>query len=110
MKENRAEPVRGEILLPEEVAKRLRVSLKTVYTMATKGELPTRHVRSMLRFDSMDVDDYLFFSKFHSGYLKLSEVDKKQIIERLEEQIHHTKNYLEMFFKKPKNKGVSMRV
>ena len=103
----KVEPLRGQLLRPEEVAEKLRVSPKTVYNMAAQGDLPSRHVRSMLRFDSADIDDYLFFSKFHTGYLKLSRLDKKQILERVEEQFAHTKKYLDQFLKKI-NKGAAM--
>ena len=111
MKESKAErPLRGVILLPDEVAERLRVSQKTVYNMAADGDIPSLHVRSLLRFDSADIDDYLFFAKFHDGLLKLSSIDQKEIISRLEEQVEHTKRYLEKYFSKPKPKEAAMKV
>ena len=71
-------PIRGELMTPTEVAKKFRVGLSTVYAMVTKYELPAHRIRGSLRFDSADVDDYLFFSKFSGGYIKLSAIDKEQ--------------------------------
>jgi len=55
--------IRGELLTPQEVAKFLRVSPGTVQYMVSNYEIPVHRIRGSLRFDSADVDDYLFFSK-----------------------------------------------
>ena len=88
-------PIRGELLTPKETAQRLRVGLKTVYNMATGNEIPPHYVRSCIRFDSADVDDYLFFSKFNGRKLILSNLDKKQLLERFQDQVAHAQQYVE---------------
>jgi len=100
MKESKAvveKAVRGDLLKPAEAAERLRVSFKTVYSMYVKNELPGHRIRSCLRFDSADIDDYLFFSKFSGVNFKLSAIDKEQIIARIEAQEAFTRSYLEKF-------------
>ena len=89
--------IRGEILKPQEVAKFLKVSVHTVYNMATNFEIPAHHIRCSLRFDSADIDDYLFFSKYCNGYLKLSNIDKEQILNRIDNQIYFLQKYIERF-------------
>ena len=97
-----SKPIRGELMTPAEVAKKFRVGLSTVYHMTTYGELPAHRIRSSLRFDSADVDDYLFFSKFSGGYIKLSAIDKEQLVNRFEDQIYHLRKYVESFIGIPK--------
>ncbi|MDR0472354.1 MAG: helix-turn-helix domain-containing protein [Treponema sp.] len=92
-------PVRGKLLTPKEVADEIRMGVKTVYVMAENGELPSHRVRCSLRFDSADVADYLFLSKFHSSNLKLSSVDKDQVLARIDDQLAHTRRYAEMLLK-----------
>jgi excisionase family DNA binding protein len=87
--------VRGELLTTPEVARKFRIGVSTVYQMAANGEIPSHHIRGNLRFDSADIDDYLFFSKFHGGYLNLSALDKKQILDRVENEIAHARRYIE---------------
>ena len=94
--------IRGELLKPQEVAKFLKVSVNTVYHMVTYSEIPAHYIRGSIRFDSADVDDYLFFSKFSGGYLKLSNVDKEHILNRIEDQIYHLRKYIERFINKSK--------
>ena len=96
-------PIRGELMTPHEVAKKLRVSINTIYNMTTNGELPAHRIRYSLRFDSADVDDYLFFSKFNYSGKKLSAIDKEQIMNRFEDQMAHLRCYIEKFINKPKN-------
>jgi len=93
-------PIRGELMTPQEVAKKLRVGIHTVYNMATNGELPAHRIRCSLRFDSADVDDYLFFSKFNYSNFKLSAIDKEQILNRFEDQVAHSRRYVEDFINK----------
>ena len=90
-----SQAIRGELLTPSEVSKKFRVGLSTIYQMTANGELPAHHIRSSLRFDSADVDDYLFFSKFHGGYLKLSTTDKKLILDRFDDEVANAKRYVE---------------
>jgi len=90
-------PIRGEFMTPKEVAKKLSICLQTVYEMITNNELPCHRIRCSIRFDSADVDDYIFFSKHHSGNLRLSDVDKEQIKNRFEDQLAHTRNYIDRF-------------
>ena len=94
--------IRGELFTPKEVAKFLKVSLSTVHCMVANFELPAHRIRGSLRFDSADIDDYLFFSKFSGGYLKLSEIDKEQLRNRIEDQIFHLRKYIEKFIDNPK--------
>jgi len=97
-------PIRGELMTPQEVAKKLRVSIHTIYHMTTNGELPAHRIRCSLRFDSADVDDYLFFSKFnYSGFKLLSAIDKEQIMNRFEDQMAHLRRYIEKFINKSRN-------
>jgi len=44
------------LLTLHEVAKRLKVAEKTVYTMAQRGELPAFKVRGQWRFKSKDLE------------------------------------------------------
>jgi hypothetical protein len=70
-------------------------------------EIPVYHIRSSLRFDSADVDDYLFFSKFYHSNLKLSAIDKEQLVNRFEDQRYHLRRYIQKFIgetKKPPKK------
>ena len=92
-------PVRGELLTPDEVANLFRLSPKTIYVMAANGELPVHRVSSSLRFDSADVDDYLFYSKFNGGNLKLSSIDEEKLMTRVEDQLAHTRHYVEKIIK-----------
>lgn len=92
-------PLRGELLIPEEVAQKLRMGMKSVYAMAANGEIPAHRIRCSLRFDSADVDDYIFFSKDYTGIrnLRLSDITVRDITERAYSQIDHTLNYIKKF-------------
>jgi excisionase family DNA binding protein len=94
-KPNEEKPVRSELLKLGQVAKILNIVISTVYQMCAKGELPAHRIGGSIRFDPADIDDYIFFSKFHGGTLKLSAIDKEQIIDRFEEQLAHLRKSLE---------------
>lgn len=49
----------GEILTLKEVARLLRITEKTVYTMAQKKELPAFKVRGQWRFRGEDIDRWI---------------------------------------------------
>ena len=100
---------RGDLLKPEEVAERLRISPKTVWTMADKNTLPPHRIGSLLMFDSADVEDYIFFSKFQGGGLALSAVDKKQLMSRVEEQMDFLRSYVERFVKESRRRAAPMK-
>jgi excisionase family DNA binding protein len=91
-----AKPIRGDCLMrPGDVAKKLNVSVKTVYLMAADNELPPHRIRSCLRFDSADVDDYLFFSKYRRDNFRLTPSDKKELFERVNAQIEQAKDFIQ---------------
>jgi excisionase family DNA binding protein len=91
-----AKPIRGDCLMKaEDVAKKLNVSLKTVYLMATDNELPPHRIRSCLRFDSADVDDYLFFSKYRRDNFHLTPSDKEELFARVNAQIEQAKDFIQ---------------
>jgi excisionase family DNA binding protein len=48
-----------EILTLPEVAQLLKVAVKTVYTMAQKGQLPAFKVRGQWRFKRIDIDRWI---------------------------------------------------
>lgn len=100
-------PVRGELLTPKEVAQRLRTCLKTVYNMAASGEIPPHRVRTNIRFDSADVDDYLFLSKFcrRPGNPGISVIEKEEILARFEDQVTHSRAYVEKIINESCRKG-----
>jgi excisionase family DNA binding protein len=106
-----AEPLRGERLMtPQEVAGRLRVSVKTVYNMAAESEIPPHRIRGSLRFDAADIDDYIFFSKFRGGDIRYSPSDIKGVFERVNDQIEQAKRYMETFLaSKSSKKEVAMK-
>ena len=56
-----AEIIEGkkEALKPEEVAQILGVSLKQIYRLAKKGQLPSLKVASSVRFDPHDVATWI---------------------------------------------------
>jgi excisionase family DNA binding protein len=88
-------PIRGERLMtPDEVAEKLRISTKTVYAMVTSNELPPHKIRGSLRFDSADIDDYIFFSKFWRGNSRLKSSDAEELFERVNSQIEQAKDYV----------------
>jgi excisionase family DNA binding protein len=97
MKETRPKPVRGELETFKEAAKRLRMGYSTFYEVIKKGyiepfDMPVGH----LLVDSADVDDYLFFSKYNQNPGKrISNIEKEEIIARFEEQIMHTRAFIE---------------
>jgi excisionase family DNA binding protein len=91
------EPVRGELMTPDEVAEKLRVSPKTVYAMAANNEIAPHHIRSCVRLDSADVDDYIFFSKFMRASIKPTPSEIESVVGRLEDQIDHAKRYIDQF-------------
>jgi excisionase family DNA binding protein len=102
-------PIRGERLLtPEEVAEKLNVSVKTVYTMANDNELPPHRIRSLLRFDEADVFDYVFFSKFRRDNIHCKPSDIKELYERFNDQIEYSKEYVTKFINE-NVKGADMK-
>jgi excisionase family DNA binding protein len=91
-----AKPIRGDRLMkPDEVAEALRVSVKTVYLLVAKNELPPHKIGCSLRFDSADVDDYIFFSKYRRDNFHLTPSDKEELFERIDAQIDQAKFYME---------------
>ena len=93
---NNVNPVRGELLTFNEAAKRLRMGNSTFYEVIKKGHIAPFYLptgKSLV--DSADVDDYLFFSKFNSPGISIGKIDKEKIIARFEEQIKHTRAYIE---------------
>jgi excisionase family DNA binding protein len=91
-----AKPIRGNCLMkPGDVAKKLAISVKTVYLMAADNELPPHRIRSCLRFDSADVDDYLFFSKYRQDNLHLTPSDKEELFNRVNDQIEQAKDFIQ---------------
>lgn len=98
-------PVRGELIKLGDAAKRLNVSPKTAYVMINEGDIPAHRIRTCLRVDSADVDDYIFFSKFNHRQLKLTTIDKQQIINRFEEQLAHSRSYVEKFINESRRRS-----
>jgi hypothetical protein len=99
---HKSRPIRGNCLLTAaEVARRLTVSAKEVYNMTKQNVLCPHRIQGVIRYDSADIDDYLFFSKFHDNYIHLKRFEAKEFLDRLnariEDQITHTKNYIEEF-------------
>lgn len=103
-------PIRGEVLKPKDVAERLKVSLKTVYNLAALDEIPSHRVRTGVRFDSADVDDYLFFSKFNrrGTNLSMSKIEKQEILARFDDQVLHARAYVEKIINEAGKKGGAM--
>jgi excisionase family DNA binding protein len=104
--------VQEQLLTVSDVAKRLNVSERTVHTMAQEGDIPVHRIRTCIRFDPSDVDDFVFFSKCATSpkYINLS--DKEELMKRFDERNEQAKAYLESFFtrskkQKKKKKGVS---
>jgi excisionase family DNA binding protein len=58
---------RPGLLTAREVAKRLRVSVRTVRDLAALGELPAYKVGRQWRFDENDVQTYLHHTRFSLG-------------------------------------------
>ncbi|MCL2556903.1 MAG: helix-turn-helix domain-containing protein [Treponema sp.] len=105
-----APAIRGELLKPAEVARKLRVSAKLVYNMASAQELPSHRVRSGVRFDSADVDDYLFLSKFGDGNVRLRPSDAEELLRRLDERHASDMAYIKTMVESAvKRRGLPMR-
>ena len=94
---NSVNPVRGELLTFKEAAKRLRIGYSTFYEIIKKGYIePFNLPIGRKLIDSADVDDYLFFSKYSYGINSgIGKIEKEKIIARFEEQIMHTRAYIE---------------
>jgi excisionase family DNA binding protein len=104
-------PIRGYFLKPDEVAKKLNVCLKTVHNLATSNEIPPHRVRTSLRFDSADVDDYMFFSKFSRrvSNLSISRIEKEEILARFEDQVMQALAYVEKIINESCRKEAPMK-
>jgi excisionase family DNA binding protein len=85
----------GALMLPREVAEKLRVSVNTVYAMAANLEIPSHKIRCSLRFDPADIDDYLFFSKFSRNNFYILPKDIQEIKERVYDQVDHAISFVE---------------
>ena len=92
--------IRGKLLKPEEAAEILRICPKTVYNMATANEIPSCKVRSAVRFDSADIDDYLFLSKFSDGNTRLRPADAEEMLRRMDERHASDRAYIKAFIEK----------
>jgi excisionase family DNA binding protein len=102
-------PLRGDLMTPDEVAEKLRMSVKSVYAMAANNEITPHKIRCSLRFDSADVDDYIFFSKYNTGIgnLRLSSITAHDIAERVYSEVDHAMNYINKFV--PQAKEAAMK-
>jgi excisionase family DNA binding protein len=56
---NRSKPPGPDWYTPETLAKRLKVSERTVRNWVRRGELPSYKIGSSRRFDPVDVDAFL---------------------------------------------------
>jgi len=92
--------IRGELLKAAEVAEMLKVSPKLVYNMATANEIPAHMVRGAKRFDSADINDYLFLSKFAAGGVRLKPADAEELLRRLDERHASDRAYIKAFIEK----------
>jgi len=92
--------IRGELLKAAEVAKMLRVSSKLVYNMATANEIPAHMVRGAKRFDSADINDYLFLSKFGVGGVPLRPADAEELLRRMDERHASDRAYIKALLEK----------
>jgi excisionase family DNA binding protein len=88
-------PIRGQLLKPQEAADILRIDVKTVYAMAKKGELHPFRVSQSLRFDSADIEDYLFLSKFRNDKYIFKPEDIEDLFNRIYSQVEHAKKYIQ---------------
>ena len=95
--------IRGRLLTVTEVAKILNMSRAAVYEMARKSIIPYHQISCSIRFDSADIDDYLFFSKFGNYDFRLKNSDKEMLFERLEERHWQLKSYLEKLLSQGRN-------
>lgn len=58
-KEQREQPVKEELLTVQEAAKFLNLTVPTVYTKVSRGELPVMKRSKRLYFSSIELMDYL---------------------------------------------------
>jgi excisionase family DNA binding protein len=91
-------PIRGaQLLNVKHVAKKLDVSLRTVYNMAEDGTLTTCKIRGCIRFDAIEVENYILLSKFRRDdyQFDFTANDIQDLFDRMSFQIEQTKLGLE---------------
>ena len=88
-------PVHKCLLTPGEVAKMLAVSDKQVYRMAQNKEIPCHRVSCSIRFDPLDIEDYIFFSKGAPSNIQIRPSDAKELLQRIDERNDQEKAFLE---------------
>jgi excisionase family DNA binding protein len=88
-------PLREKMLRPGEVAEILNVDVKTVYAMKNRGDVPYHKLGGSIRFDSADISDYIFFSKFGKAGFDFNPKDIKELFYRIDAQFEHTKKFIE---------------
>ena len=97
----REKPFRGELYTVKEAAKHCRMGLSSMYKCIKRGYIvPFELPLGPTLIDSADLDDYIFFSRLkRDDRLIINKIDKEKIIARFEEQILHTRAYVEKILK-----------
>jgi hypothetical protein len=87
----------NNLLRPADVAEILAIDVKTVYSLAANGDLRGCQIRGSLRFDPLDVSDYIFLSKLRRDprTFSFTRSDIQDLFDLAASRMEETKNHLE---------------